>query len=147
MKKEYLYGLIGFLGGALLVVLFANNAVNSNNTQMMKMMGMKMTVGSSENVSRSSGSHMMPDGKQMANMDDSMSMDDMTEVLKGKTGDAFDEEFIDQMIVHHEGAVDMAQLALENAEHQEIKNMAEAIISTQTSEIQQMKQWKDSWGY
>jgi uncharacterized protein (DUF305 family) len=65
--------------------------------------------------------------------------------LNGKTRDAFDQAFIDEMIVHHEGAVAMAQAALVNAKHQEIKDMANAIISAQTSEINQMKNWKNTW--
>ena len=65
--------------------------------------------------------------------------------IDGKTGDEFDAAFIDEMIVHHEGAVAMAQAALVNAKHQEIKDMANAIISAQTSEIEQMKEWKQTW--
>lgn len=82
-------------------------------------------------------------------MGDSMDMDSMMGHmmmgLDGKTGDAFDEAFIDEMIVHHEGAVSMAEAALKSASHQEIKDMARAIIDAQTAEIEQMKQWKKSW--
>jgi uncharacterized protein (DUF305 family) len=49
------------------------------------------------------------------------------------------------MIVHHEGAVEMAEAALEHAKHEELKTMANAIISAQTSEIAQMKQWLRDW--
>jgi|CXWL01.1.fsa_nt_gi uncharacterized protein (DUF305 family) len=72
-------------------------------------------------------------------------MDDMMSGLDGKTGDAFDKVFLAEMIVHHEGAVDMAEAALQNAKHVEIKTMANVIISAQTSEIQQMKEWQKSW--
>lgn len=72
-------------------------------------------------------------------------MSDMMAGLDGKTGDDFDKAFIAEMIVHHEGAVDMAEAALVNAGHEEIKQMANAIISAQTAEIQQMKEWQDSW--
>lgn len=72
-------------------------------------------------------------------------MKDMTASLYGKTDSEFDKAFIDEMIVHHEGAVEMAQLALKNAGHQEIKDMANAIISAQTKEIGQMKMWRSSW--
>lgn len=72
-------------------------------------------------------------------------MDDMMEGLSGKTGDEFDKAFLSEMIVHHEGAVEMAQAALQNAKHQEIKNLANAIISAQTTEIVQMKAWQKSW--
>jgi uncharacterized protein (DUF305 family) len=72
-------------------------------------------------------------------------MASMNAGLQGKTGDAFDQEFLAEMIVHHQGAIDMAKLALSNAKHQEIKDLAQAIISAQTKEIGEMKQWQKSW--
>ncbi len=72
-------------------------------------------------------------------------MNEMVSGLSGKTGEAFDKAFLDEMIVHHEGAVEMAKQALLNAKHQEIKDMAGAIISAQTKEIDQMKKWKEVW--
>lgn len=72
-------------------------------------------------------------------------MNQMMSGLAGKTGDDFDNAFLNEMIIHHEGAVDMAVSALDNAKHEEIKLMAKDIISAQTSEIQQMKEWKKAW--
>jgi len=80
-----------------------------------------------------------------------MSMEDhmmgMTSSLEGKTGDEFDKTFIEEMIVHHQGAIDMAQLAQENAGHDEIKSMADNIISAQSSEIEMMRNWQQDWDY
>lgn len=93
------------------------------------------------------GMHQIPDGLMMNN--DGMNMDSMMggmmAELEGKTGDAFDRAFITEMIVHHEGAVAMAEAAKTNANHQEIKTMANAIISAQTNEIEQMKKWLKDW--
>ncbi len=72
-------------------------------------------------------------------------MDDMMQGLFGKSGDDFDKAFLSEMIMHHEGAVVMAEAALKNAKHEEIKQMANAIISAQTTEIKQMKDWQTSW--
>jgi uncharacterized protein (DUF305 family) len=72
-------------------------------------------------------------------------MGDMMSGLEGKTGDAFDQAFIEEMIVHHQGAVDMATAAQTSAKHPEIKTMADAIIKAQTAEIAQMKEWQKSW--
>ena len=83
--------------------------------------------------------------KEQHTMDMSSMMAEMNANLAGKTGDAFDQAFIEEMIVHHEGAVDMAELALTNAKHPEIKTLANAIISAQNSEIAQMKAWLSSW--
>lgn len=77
----------------------------------------------------------------------SMSMDDMTAMLEGKTGDAFDQAFLEEMIVHHQGAIDMAKMVLTSAKHDELRTMANAIISTQQQEIDQMNAWLKAWGY
>lgn len=94
------------------------------------------------------GMHRMSDGAMMN--DDSMggmhgAMGDMMAGLSGKTGDEFDKAFLAEMIVHHEGAVDMAKAAQASAKHEELKQMAEAIISAQTTEIEQMKEWQKTW--
>ncbi len=93
------------------------------------------------------GMHEMADGTMMADEmmgSDSMEqmMHDMNAELVGKTGDEFDKAFIEQMIIHHQGAVEMAELALENAEMQEIKDLAEDIITAQTKEIKMMNEWR-----
>ncbi len=91
--------------------------------------------------------HMMPGGNMMNNSSMSMgsAMDDMMAGLSGLSGDAFDKAFLEQMIVHHEGAVSMAESALKDAKHQELKDMANDIISAQTREIAQMKLWLKNW--
>jgi uncharacterized protein (DUF305 family) len=80
-------------------------------------------------------------------MDIHSQMDEMTSSLQGKKGEAFDKAFISEMIIHHQGAVDMAKMALENALHQEIKDLATAIIEAQEREIAQMKEWQKIWEY
>lgn len=57
----------------------------------------------------------------------------------------FDAMFIDSMMPHHQGAVDMAEMALENAEHEEIRTMAQQIIDSQQAEIEQMQTWRSEW--
>ena len=90
-------------------------------------------------------------GNMMSNeKDQSMMMqhhNKMMESLRVKSGDEFDKAFLSQMIMHHQGALDMAKIAKENAKHQEIKTMADNIIKSQTAEIDQMKQWQQSWGH
>lgn len=93
--------------------------------------------------------HIMPDGSMMDGAGHTMSMEDMMHsmnaALEGKTGDAFDTAFLNEMIIHHEGAVEMAQLALTNAKHKEIIDLAKAIITAQEQEISQMKDWRTQW--
>lgn len=76
-----------------------------------------------------------------------MTMDDMVNGLDGLEGDDFDKAFLEMMIPHHQGAIDMAELVLLNAKHDELKEMARAIISAQQTEIDQMRQWMSDWGY
>src|SRR5574343_260914 len=56
-----------------------------------------------------------------------------------------DKHFIEQMIPHHEGAIAMANLALQKAKRPEIKALAQAIVGAQESENQQMKSWYKDW--
>jgi predicted outer membrane protein len=74
-------------------------------------------------------------------------MASMSSSLEGKIGDDFDKEFVSQMIIHHQGAIDMASRAASQAKHQEIKDLSEDIIDAQQSEITQMRQWQMKWGY
>ena len=62
------------------------------------------------------------------------------------TSDApYDALFIDSMIVHHQGAITMAQEALEKAQHTELKMFAQNVIMVQDGEITQMQVWRNNW--
>lgn len=108
----------------------------------------KTPVTNHENTNMSGGmQHTMPDGTVMGSNNNSMSqmMASMMAGLQGKTGDDFDKAFLSEMVMHHEGAVDMAEAALRSAKHQEIKNLANDIISAQNKEISDMKAWYKAW--
>jgi uncharacterized protein (DUF305 family) len=57
----------------------------------------------------------------------------------------FDREFVAQMIPHHEMAVMMASMLAAGTERDEMKRLAADIISSQSSEIEMMKNWLASW--
>lgn len=78
-----------------------------------------------------------PDSHSGASMDHGSSMS------SGTT--PYDAQFIDSMIVHHEGAISMAKQAQQSAEHPELRTLADAIITAQAAEITQMKAWRTSW--
>lgn len=65
--------------------------------------------------------------------------------LKSLSGEQFEKEFLSMMIQHHQGALDMAKYAAQNANHQEVKDTAQKIISAQTQEIGEMTDWLKSW--
>lgn len=99
------------------------------------------------------GMHRMPDGGMMNDshpmMHNSMSMEDMMSAmsasLAGKTGDAFDKAFLEEMIPHHQGAVIMAQMVLASSKRPELIKLANEIIAAQQKEIDMMREWQSSW--
>lgn len=111
MKNEtsILYGVIGFITGVILTILFTSNAVNNNMTGMMQMMGMNTS-----------------------------------DERNGMMGN-IDKHFIEEMIPHHKGAIEMAELAQKQATNPEIKTLADNIIKSQSEEITQMENWYRNW--
>ena len=53
-----------------------------------------------------------------------------------------DLQYIDMMVPHHQLAIDMAKLALEHAQHGELKGLARDIIQEQQDEINRMSIWR-----
>ncbi len=91
--------------------------------------------------------HQMPNGQMMMNnaMDMDEMMKGMSASLEGKTGDAFDQAFLKEMIVHHEGAVVMAKQVLATSKRPELIKLANDIITAQTGEIKMMGDWQKAW--
>lgn len=56
-----------------------------------------------------------------------------------------DQRFIEEMIPHHEGAIEMATLALERSKRPEVRTLAQQIITAQTQEIATMRLWYREW--
>jgi len=59
--------------------------------------------------------------------------------------DRLDQHFIQMMIPHHQGAVDMVRLALNRAKHPELKKLAQSIEKSQSQEIRDMRAWYAKW--
>ena len=57
----------------------------------------------------------------------------------------YDATFIHGMIPHHESALMMAEHALKEGEHPEVRQLAQAILDSQRKEIDQMKAWRMAW--
>lgn len=71
-------------------------------------------------------------------MDGMMSEEDM-QALEDAQGAEAGRLFLEQMIVHHEGAIEMAQTEVEDGANEAAVEMASTIVSSQTSEIQTME--------
>ena len=59
--------------------------------------------------------------------------------LTGLEGADLDKRFLEDMVPHHMGAIMMAQSVRPYIEHVEITNMADAIMTTQSAEIELMR--------
>ncbi|WP_159599576.1 DUF305 domain-containing protein [Agromyces humi] len=59
--------------------------------------------------------------------------------LEGATAAEFDRLYLEGMIDHHEGAIQMAQMIL-NSENPEVAALGRAIVESQSAEIEQMEQ-------
>lgn len=57
----------------------------------------------------------------------------------------YDLQFLDTMIAHHQGAVEMSRPAATKAQHSELRELTERIITDQEREIAQMNQWREQW--
>ncbi len=80
---------------------------------------------------QSPGDHKMP-AESIKMMQDHMAQ------LKSAQGEEFDKMFAKLMAHHHEGGISMARLAVEKAQHKEVKDMAKKMISSQTEEREQL---------
>lgn len=65
--------------------------------------------------------------------------------MLGPSDAQYDLRFINMMIQHHEGGVAMAENALKNSTHAEIKQMSQKIIDAQKKEIAELKAWRKQW--
>lgn len=70
--------------------------------------------------------------------DGMMSEDEMTSLENADATDA-SRLFLEQMIMHHEGAIDMARTALEDAQNPDVLALAQQVIDDQASEITTMQ--------
>lgn len=81
----------------------------------------------------------MMDNGMMDDMMGGMLTDEEFDRLAGMSGAEFDRYFLESMIVHHEGALQMVRM-ITNSSNAEAKALGESIVESQTAEIEQMKQ-------
>jgi uncharacterized protein (DUF305 family) len=67
------------------------------------------------------------------------------EQLHTLKGAEFDRMFLQMMIPHHQGAVELARDILNRAEHTELKELAARLQAEQAREVEQLKSWQSSW--
>lgn len=70
---------------------------------------------------------------------------DVNRAVTAVGSDGIDKHFIEQMIPHHEGAIEMAKVGLEKGKRPEVISLANDIIEAQTKEISDMRSWYQGW--
>jgi uncharacterized protein (DUF305 family) len=72
-------------------------------------------------------------------------MDEMMLGFRGLEGEAYEEMFLRGMIVHHLGAIAMAEELLKQTDRPELVELANNIIKSQSEEVEMMKVWLSIW--
>lgn len=107
----------------------ANNIISSQTKQ----------IGELQDLAIAQGYNLMPANPEM--------MSNMTAMLDGKKEAELEKQFMQDMIKHHQSALDMSKLAPTNAKNEEIKRIAAEMTANQTKEIADLRAWGKQWGY
>lgn len=110
-----------------------NNIKKAQGPEIEKMKGWLKSWGQPEMMS---GSGHMNHGMGMDGM---MSDADLQKLRDANASDA-SKLFLEQMIQHHEGAIDMARTEVSGGQNPEVVSMAKSVVSDQQAEIDHMKQ-------
>jgi uncharacterized protein (DUF305 family) len=68
-----------------------------------------------------------------------------TDAAMLKHAKPFDREFIDVMVSHHQRAIRLARVELDQGRNADLKRIAQAIVDGQAEEIEQMNAWRTNW--
>ena len=113
---------------------FAQGVVAAQGPEIERMNAM-LTAWDEEPMSESGGMEGMDHGSSMDGM---MSEEDMQQ-LEDAQGTEAARLYLEQMTVHHEGAVDMARDEVDNGENPQAVALAQQVIEDQEAEIQEME--------
>jgi len=74
-----------------------------------------------------------------------MLSDEEMDELRAAEDLEFDLLFVDGMIAHHEGAIEMAEEPLMGGNSERVAELAEEVIEVQQDEIEMMEGWREEW--
>lgn len=141
-NQTIIIGLLALIVGLIIGYLFGGNNMMFNrgffsNDSMYEEM--------EEHMGDEMGEHMYDD--ELIDEDGAMmhAMDEMMLGFRGKTGEEYEEAFLRGMIVHHIGAIEMAEELLKQTDRPELVKLANDIISAQNSEVDMMRGWLKDW--
>lgn len=133
-NQTIIIGLLALIVGLVLGYFLGGNTSMSDRD-----------VLSNESMHEEMDEHMYED--ELIDEDGAMmhAMDEMMLGFRGKTGEAYEEAFLRGMIVHHIGAISMAEELLEQTDRPELVKLANDIIDSQSNEVEQMRSWLGEW--
>jgi uncharacterized protein (DUF305 family) len=109
------------------VLELATSIANSQGPEITQMQGLLEAAGALGEI-----------GKHMGHMDGMLSEEQIADLTAAR-GPEFDRLYLEGMIEHHEGAVTMAQNAIDSGGNPAVITLAEQQLAAQTAEIAQMK--------
>jgi len=77
--------------------------------------------------------------------DPSGKIDPMNAALQPLKGPEFEQSFLQQMIQHHQSAIDMAKMVKDHTKRTELQQLADKIMTSQQQEIDKMTGWLKDW--
>ncbi|MEW2256942.1 DUF305 domain-containing protein [Streptomyces sp. NPDC047869] len=133
-------------------VAMADLAPSRANSQQVKDLAAKIRQAQDPEINTMSGwlkgwGEKVPDAgmsgmESMSRMDHSsmagMMSDGDMDKLKDLSGDAFDKAFVQMMISHHQGAIEMAKTEQAKGAYGPAKTMSKSIVTSQSAEITEM---------
>ncbi|MEU1465087.1 DUF305 domain-containing protein [Streptomyces sp. NPDC005727] len=133
-------------------VAMADLAPSRANSQQVKDLAAKIRQAQDPEINTMSGwlkgwGEKVPDAgmsgmESMSGMDHSsmagMMSDGDMDKLKDLSGDAFDKAFVQMMISHHQGAIEMAKTEQAKGAYGPAKTMSKSIVTSQSAEITEM---------
>lgn len=126
------------LGGTFLAAVSLLSASCQSGTNVAVNSGMNSRNATNANMPANMSNMPMNDNSNMGGMMDMKSS-------PNAASQPYDLQFIDTMTHHHQGAVEMAKMALAQTSNAELKKFAQKIIDDQNKEIGQMKDWREKW--
>lgn len=67
------------------------------------------------------------------------------QITQEATAETAERDFLEHMIPHHEEAVAISRTIVERSNNADVKELAQAIIAAQETEITNMKDWYQTW--
>jgi uncharacterized protein (DUF305 family) len=137
MQKRLLPLLVGGLISLLFLAACGSTTTTSTGS------GSSSTSPTATTASGSSSTNSTPTVPPMATV--TSGNDPMTNSLKGLSGKDFEIKFMQEMIVHHQSATQMAQLVPAHTKRQELITLSQNIITAQNKEISEITTWLSQW--